>query len=203
MFSGSRQSIDGRTVVVEGPLAFRTRRLVAARKGETGLHITSLPLLAARLAGGFRRPARSQDLEPAIRTALDEGGFAQLDEVRALPGMTRSVMWTLVKAWGADLSLSAIAAKNARIADLALIEKRVQAALPPGALTPRELRDAALSRLAHAPQVLASIQLEGVTYVAPVWRSLLDALADVVELRWRPAARGEWAWFRGKIIDET
>jgi len=176
---------------------------MAARKGETGLHIASLPLLAARLAGGFRRPARSQDLEPAIRTALDEGGFAQLDEVRALSGMTRSVMWTLVKAWGADLSLSAIAAKNARIADLALIEKRVQAALPPGALTPRELRDAALGRLAHAPQVLASIQLEGVTYVAPVWRPLLDALADVVELRWRPAARGEWAWFRGKIIDET
>ena len=25
---------------------------------------------------------------------------------------------------------------------------------------------------------------EGVTYVAPVWRPLLDALADVVELRW-------------------
>jgi hypothetical protein len=197
------QAIDRRTVVVEGPLAFSTRRRAAARQGETGLDIFSLPLLAARLAGGFRRPARSQDLELAIRIALDEGGFAQLDGVRALPGMTRSVMWTLTKAWDADLSLRERAAKSARIADLALIEKRVQAALPPGALTPRELRDAALSRLGHAPQVLASIQLEGVSYVAPVWRPLLDALADVVELRWRPAAREERAWFRGKIIDET
>jgi hypothetical protein len=202
MSSVSRQAVDRRTVVVEGPLAFSTRRLAAARQGETGLHIASLPLLAARLAGGFRRPARSQDLEPAIRTALDEGGYAQLDGVRALPGMTRSVMWTLTKAWDADLCLKERAVKSARIADLALIEKRVQAALPPGALTPRELRDAALGRLAHAPQVLASIQLEGVTYVAPVWRPLLDALADVVELRWRPAARGECAWFRGEIIDD-
>jgi hypothetical protein len=152
MSSGSRQAIGRRTVVVEGPLAFRTRRLAAARQGETGLHIASLPLLAARLAGGFCRPARSHDLEPAIRTALDEGGFAQLDGVRALPGMTRSVMWTLTKVWDADLSLSARTAKSARIADLALIEKRVQAALPPGALTPRELRDAALGRLGYAPQ---------------------------------------------------
>jgi hypothetical protein len=112
-------------------------------------------------------------------------------------------MWTLAKAWDADLSLSARAAKSSRIADLALIEKRVEAGLPPGALTPRKLRDGALGRLAHAPQALGSVQLEGVSYVAPVWRPLLDTLADVVELRWRPATRGDCAWFHGKIIDET
>jgi hypothetical protein len=63
-------------------------------------------------------------------------------------------MWTLAKAWDADLCLSARAAESARIADRALIEKRVRAALPPGALTPRELRDAALGRLPHAQQVI-------------------------------------------------
>ena len=45
-----------RTVIINGPLAFRTRRLMAARKGEAGLQLMTLPLLAARLAGGFSQP---------------------------------------------------------------------------------------------------------------------------------------------------
>src|SRR6266446_3051089 len=107
-----------RTVVVEGPLEFRMRRLAAARGAEVGLQIATLPLLAARLTGGFRRPARSRDLEPAIKAALDAGGFIELDEMRRLPAMTRSVVRTLGKAWDADISLSDIAHDNARIADL-------------------------------------------------------------------------------------
>ena len=74
--------MNRRTVVVEGPLAFRMRRLAAARGSEAGLQILTLPLLAARLAGGFRRPARSQDVEPAIRLALDAPGFAELEATR-------------------------------------------------------------------------------------------------------------------------
>jgi hypothetical protein len=38
------------------------RRIAAARRGESGVQIMTLPQLAARLAGGFTRPARSQDL---------------------------------------------------------------------------------------------------------------------------------------------
>ena len=53
-----------RTVIVEGPLALRMRRFAAARDGETGLQIMTLPLLAARLAGGFSRPAGPEDLAP-------------------------------------------------------------------------------------------------------------------------------------------
>ncbi len=44
------------TVVVDGPLAFRMRRLAAARDRDLGLEIFTLPLLAARLAGGFAGP---------------------------------------------------------------------------------------------------------------------------------------------------
>jgi len=75
-----------RTVIVEGPLAFRMRRLEAARRSEAGVQILILSLLAARLAGGFHRPARSQELGPAIRTALDSGGFIELEPMRRLPG---------------------------------------------------------------------------------------------------------------------
>src|SRR3954451_10974299 len=94
-----------RTIVVEGPLAFRMRRIAAARGGEIGVQILTLPMLAARLAGGFIRAAESQDLEPAIRQALGMGGFAELEAIRELPGMTRSVALTLRKIWQVDLPL--------------------------------------------------------------------------------------------------
>lgn len=177
--------IQTRAVVVDGPLAFRMRRLAAAREAEVGLHISTLPLLAARLAGGFCRPARFQVLEPAIRTALDQGGFTDLGNMCTLPGTTRSIMRTLGKAWDADLCLSELAADSVQIADLALIEQRVHTALPAGALTPRHLRDAALSQLRHAGETVGPVELDRLTEVAPVWRPLLDALAEVVELRWR------------------
>lgn len=95
-----------RTIVVEGPLAFGMRRIVAARRGETGVQILTMPQLAARLAGGFTQPARSEDLDPAIRAALEAGGFAELENIRQLPGMIRAVARTLAKIWQADLSLA-------------------------------------------------------------------------------------------------
>jgi hypothetical protein len=58
-----------RTIVVEGLLAVRMCRIGAARRSEAGLQITTLPQLAGRLAGGFVWPARSEDLDPAIRKA--------------------------------------------------------------------------------------------------------------------------------------
>jgi hypothetical protein len=58
-----------RTVIVEGPLALNMRRITAARDAEAGVQIMSLPQLAARLAGGFTRPAQSEDLDPAIQSA--------------------------------------------------------------------------------------------------------------------------------------
>ncbi|WP_316193888.1 hypothetical protein [Bradyrhizobium sp. SZCCHNRI1029] len=68
-----------RTIIVEGPLAFRMRRIAAAREAEAGVQIMTLPQLAARLAGGFTRPTRTQDLDPAIRSAVGAGGFAELE----------------------------------------------------------------------------------------------------------------------------
>lgn len=191
-----------RTVIVEGPLAFRMRRLGAARRSEAGVQIVTLPLLAARLAGGFHRPARSQELEPGIRTGLDSGGFIDLEPMRQLPGMTRAVGWTLAKIWDADISLRDLAAApdgSARVSDLALIEHRVCAALPRGVLTPRDLRDAAMSRLAHAPAVLGAIELDGLINVAPVWQPLLQALGKIVELSWRDPGPTHCGWFPGEM----
>jgi hypothetical protein len=189
-----------RTVIIDGPLAFRMRRLTAARNAEAGLQIMTLPALAARLAGGFLRPAGPQELEPAIRAAIDPGGFADLDRMRTLPGMTRALLATLGKAWDADLDLQALAVCGARLADLALIEQRVHAALPAGALTPRLLRDRATERAGHAGILLGAVELDGVMQVPPVWRPLLAALADSTKISWRAPPAGDREWFRGDII---
>ncbi len=193
-------ALTRRTVVVEGPLAFRMRRIDAARRCEGGLQILTLPLLASRLIGGFIRPARSQDLDPAIRAALQASGFAELERVRQLPGMTRSIAWTLAKIWQADLALANLADRSARLADLAEIERRVRANLPAGMLTPRDLRDAALGRVAQAPAALGSIELDRLVGIAPVWRPLLTSLAEKVPLSWSNPGATDTGWFPGQIV---
>ena len=189
-----------RTVIVEGPLAFRMRRIDAARRGEAGLQILTLPQLAARLAGGFIRPARSQDLDPAIRVALEAIGFAELERVRGLPGTTRSIAWTLAKVWQADLALQDLAGRSARLADLAEIERRVRANLAAGVLTPRDLRDAALKRVAHAPATLEFLEIDRLTAIAPVWRPLLATLAKTIPLTWRTPGALDASWFSGQVV---
>jgi hypothetical protein len=191
--------MNRRTVIVEGPLAFRMRRIAAARQAEAGVQIVTLPQVAARLAGGFTRPARSQDLHPAIHAALETGGFAELESIRRLPGMTRSIARTLTRVWNADLSLANRAGDIARLADLATIEARVRANLPIGVLTPRDLRDEALRRLAHAPSVLGLVEFDRVVRIAPVWRPLLEALARTVRVTWRNPGAADVTWFPGEV----
>ena len=192
-------SLSRRSVVVDGPLAFRVRRFAAVRARETGLQICTLPMLAARLAGGFVRPAMPTELEGAVRDALAIGGLVELESMRHLPGMTRAVVSTLRKVWLADIRLNTLSHSSARILDLATIERRVRDALPPGVLTPIDLRDAAMLRLRHASAVLGSVELERVDYVAQVWRPLVHALGDVVSLHWIEPATSETKWFPGRI----
>jgi hypothetical protein len=176
-------------------------RVAAAKRAESGLQIFTLPLLAARLAGGFIRPARSQDIDPAIRAALEAGGFAELERVRQLPGTTRSIAWTLGKVWQADLALENLAEDGARLSDLAEIERRVHVHLAAGALTPRDLRDAALKGVVHAPATVGAIEIDRLTAIAPVWRPLLAALSKTVPLTWRnPGA--DACWFTGRVATD-
>lgn len=191
-----------RTAVVEGPLAFRMRRLLAARRGEHGLQIMSFPMLGARLAGGFVRPAQEQELDPAIQSALDAGGLEELEGIRELPGTRRALARTLSRAWGADLDIGALHQQSSRLSDLASIEERVRSALPPGVLTPRELRDAALARVEFAPAVLGQVELERLSFVPLVWRPLLAALSDVVDLSWRRPGTRAVEWFCGRVSFE-
>jgi hypothetical protein len=189
-----------RTIVVEGPLAFRMRRIAAARDGELGIQIMTLPLLAARLAGGFVQPASRPQLLAAIRAALDAGGFRDLEALRLLPGTPRSVAHTLAKIWQSDVSLAERSGEHARLADLALVEQRVCDSLFAGTLAPRDLRDAALHRIEYAGAVLGPVELERLGNVAPVWRPLVGALAGRVPVSWRNPGMLDTGWYKGALI---
>jgi hypothetical protein len=102
-------------IVVDGPFALRMRRVEAARASVLGLEVVSLPLLATRLAGGFRRFADRDLLAPAIAEALGKGNFKDIDSVKDLPGMVRAVMQTLDRVWTADLDLEALATTSPRL----------------------------------------------------------------------------------------
>jgi hypothetical protein len=69
------------TFIVDGPLALRSQRLAAARERAIGQDILTLPLLAARLAGGFVAPLGTDILFPAIQAALAAGEFKDIASV--------------------------------------------------------------------------------------------------------------------------
>lgn len=190
-----------RTVIVHGPLALRMRRQHAADHVELGLALSSLPLLAARLAGGFIRPVTSDDSEPAIRLALEQRGFAELGALEGLPGVALAAAKTLRAIWDADVSVAGNS--TPRIGDLALLEARIRRSLPPGVMLPRALRDLALERVHLAPGTIGDVELERVPAVAPIWRPLLAALCDVVCVRWISPDTEDLRWFPGEIVQVT
>jgi hypothetical protein len=187
-----------RTTIIEGPLAFHMRRLAAAHAGESGLQIFTLPQLAARLVGGFVQPIAPEILEPAIQCAIGAKGFKELDRVCELPAITRAVARSLQKVWNADIDLAAAERGAApRLLDLAVIEERVRAQLPPATLLPRDLRSAALARVDRAPVLVGPLRIEGVPWIAPLWRPLLNALCKIVPVEWEAPAIAETLWFAG------
>lgn len=193
-----RSAFRLRTAVVEGSLATQMHRAAAARANECGLQILSLPLLAARLVGGFTAPLTAEVLDPAVQRALDEGGFVELEAVRHLPGTARAIARTLRKVWDADVDLRGKGKAN-RIRELIVIEERVRRHLPAAVLTTGDLRDAALRRIRYAPNLVGPICIEQLSFIQPVWRPLIEALERIVPVEWRAPSHAEAEWAAGRI----
>jgi len=173
-------------------------RLAAADQGSIGLQLTTLPLLAARLAGGFSRPAQSDEVESSLQAALKVGGFTQIEPLRTLPGMTRASARTLHKVWDADIRIDE--RPEPRLKDMALLEQRVRENLPSGVMIPRELRDRALRRIRHAPEILGELDLDRLLDVPAVWRPLVRALTEIIRVRWIDPGTTDVEWFKGEIV---
>ncbi|PBB39711.1 MULTISPECIES: PD-(D/E)XK nuclease family protein [Mesorhizobium] len=187
------------TLVVDGPLAFRSQRATAARERRLVRDILTLPFLAARLAGGFITPAGTDVLYPAIQAALAAGGFRDISRVASLPGMPRALLQSLDAAWRADIDLSSLPQEVGRFADLHLVEKRIRGRLPPSRLLPRDLRDEALARVSLANVLLGPVTLAGIVDVDPIWRPLLNAIARFTDVAWDMPGKVENGWFDGKV----
>ena len=177
-----------RTVIVQGGLAFATRRAAAARDGENGLQIMTTTQLASRLAGGFLHQVTGEELEFVVASALHAGGFEDIETVRHLPGMTRAVARTLRVAWNADIRLAHAPDGNVRIRDLARLENRVRGFLAGGARLPTDLRDEARARMQWAPSVLGPVTIMGVHYIEPVWRPLIHDFCAMAPVVWTAPA---------------
>jgi hypothetical protein len=173
-----------RTIVVPSRLAWHKERFRAAEQNALGLQILTPPQLAGRLAGGFLEAASRDTCHMLVRDALADLKFAELEQLREMPGAVKAICNTLMKVWDADLDLQALAAQAPRISDLARIEAYVRDHLPGGMMLQRELISAAIAKLKNAGCVLGPVTACGFVFVAPCWRRLFLVLAGSTSIEW-------------------
>ena len=193
--------IRRRTFITHSALAKKALRLSAAREREHGTQIMSFEHMAARLAGGFARPIDGDALRSALQTVLPDTALSELDGIKALPGTPSAAAETLQKAWLAGIDFSARAGDHPRLASMAEMERRVLALLPRSMLRPADLVEQATHGLIHAPRLLGSVDVVGMTELSPCWRSLLRALATRLPVRWIAGPRSVPGWLKGGAVE--
>jgi hypothetical protein len=191
-----------RTIVVPSRLAWHEQRFRAAEQNALGLQILTPPQLAGRLAGGFLEVASRDTCHMLVRDALADLKFAELEQLREMPGAVKAICNTLMKVWDADLDLQALAARSPRISDLAQIETYIRNHLPGGMMLQRELVSAAIANLKNADRVLGSVTVRGFVFVAPCWRRLFLSLAGSTSIEWHSieTLREQLTWTQGSTI---
>jgi hypothetical protein len=173
-----------RTIVVPSRLAWHEERFRAAEQNALGLQILTPAQLAGRLAGGFLEVASRDTCHVLVRNALAALKFAELEQLREMPGAVKAICNTLMKVWDADMDLHALAARAPRISDLARIEAYVRDHLPGGMMLQRELVSAAIANLKNTGCVLGSVTVRGFVFVAPCWQRLFLVLAGSTSIEW-------------------
>src|ERR1035438_9426664 len=108
-------SMRRRTIVVSSRLAWHEERFRAAEQNALGLQILTPAQLAGRLAGGFLEAASRDTCHVLVRGALADLKFAELEQLREMPGAVKAICATLVKVWDADLDLEVLAGRASRI----------------------------------------------------------------------------------------
>lgn len=176
------------TWIVNDRIAWRQARLEAARAGDHGRQILTLPQMAQRLAGGFCRLVDRSLVTELVAALLAEEpeAFAEIRPILDLPGTARAVAATLGRAWSAGTDLQQLSTGDPRTADMALIDRKIRQRLPVGVLPHADLAAAAVDRIAHAPMVLGPVHLDRPVFPDRCWRPVLEALQAHVTLTVRP-----------------
>src|SRR5208282_2460879 len=191
-----------RTIVVPSRLAWHEERFRAAEQNALGLRILTPAQLAGRLAGGFLEAASWDTCHSLVRDALTNLRFAELEQLREMPGAVKAISASLMKVWDADLDLQTLAARSPRINDLAQIEAYVRDHLPCGMMLQRDLVAAAIANLKNAGCVLGSVTVRGFVFVAPCWRRLFLSLAGRTSIEWHSieTLREQLTWTQDSTI---
>ena len=85
----------------------------------------------------------------------------------------------------------------------ARLEAAVLGQLPSGMLRPLDIVAAATARIAHAPAVLGSMEIIGLTELSPCWRPLLQALTAHIPVQWTAGPRSTPPWLDGAGVTVT
>jgi hypothetical protein len=191
-----------KTIVVPNRLAWHEERFRAAEQNAFGLQILTPAQVAGRLAGGFLEAVSRDTCHLLVRDALANLKFAELEQLREMPGAVKAICATLMKVWDADLDLQALAGRCPRINDLAKIEIDVRNHLPCGMMLQRELVSAAVANFRNAGSVLGSMVIRGFVFVAPCWQRLFLALAGSTSIEWHSieTVREHLTWIQGSAI---
>ncbi|MDX2387799.1 PD-(D/E)XK nuclease family protein [Sinorhizobium medicae] len=193
------------TLIVHGRLAMREARLAAARSGRQGLQIMSFEQAAVRLAGGFARPIDEESLRAAIQVVLPATPMGELESIKMLPGMIGASADTLHKAWRSGIDLAARYADHPRLDAIARLEAAVLTELPEGMMRPVDIVAAASNRIAHAPAILGSMEIVGLTELFLCWRPLVKKLTAHIPVQWTAGPRSVPDWLRdsGVVVVQT
>ena len=193
------------TLIVHGRLAMREARLAAARSGRHGLQIMSFEQAAVRLAGGFVRPIDEESLRAAIQAVLPATLMGELEGIKMLPGMIGAAADTLHKAWRSGIDLAARSTYHPRLDAIARLEAAVLTQLADGMMRPVDIVAAASNRIAHAPAVLGTMEIDGLTELSPCWHPLVKELAARIPVQWTAGPRFVPDWLRdsGVVVVQT
>ncbi|HEX8554861.1 MAG TPA: PD-(D/E)XK nuclease family protein [Sphingomonas sp.] len=163
----------------------------------------SFEQLVARLAGGFCNPIDPETLRQTIQAVLHDTAVGELDAIKELPGMAGAAADTFRKAWRSGLCFVAIKDRHPRLAALEALERAVLERLPPAAKVPAQLVQRARERLAHAPAILGSVEIVGISELSPCWRGLLAELAAIVPVTWHAGPRPVPVWLVDTTVNVT
>ena len=191
------------TRIVNGRLAVQNQRIEAARSRNHGLQIMSFEQAAVRLAGGFTRPIGLDDLSVAVKAVLPDTPMGELEEIKSLPGMVSSAATTLRKIWRSGINLKDRSTNHRRLLALYNLECAVLEHLPNFMLRPIDIVHRAQNRIKHAPNILGSVEIIGLTELSPCWRSLIDDLAGIIPINWIAGPREIPNWLNQSKIKIT
>jgi RecB family exonuclease len=192
-----------RLIIVDTPFAMQMARVDAARTSDNGIEILTMPLLAARLAGGFRRPVGGAQLAEAVAVVLKAEPLVDLNAVRDLPGMPKALIDSLSGIWRENLTLSDLVPRSTRAADLHRLDRSVRARLPSGLFAPPDLAAAALANIELVSKLFETVTLMRMLDIDPVWRPLINAISGVVSTTWHTIGKAERGWFAGNQVPEA